>query len=1043
MKSKSLPILVALAMAALLLGLTSLAVAASLQPNQQDRAAATDPAGVAPQELPAGTGSPGVYGARDWRVIDPDSYPAVGGQDTFTWAELQPTEATYDWSRLDSFIATQVAKGKKAAIAISTFSGHIEGGLAALPDWLETNYPSTLISCATPAGWKVPKYWNSAYLTKYGAFVNALAAHVGPNANVSYVQIGVGLYGETQPSDDMDNGCITAAMDAEFSYTTDAQRSAKWVQTVNAITDKYGTAFSGKPQKLFLVYTPSFLLQCERRDVTLYAAGKYGVGLFAGGIYPDTVQVLSEPPGGMGCNKWDPIIYWSQSPTATIPVAIESYNYMLPDFQAFYWGVLGALDKHTDYLSLESDLFFANGDVNQPKSTNLAMMRWANGYLGKAPATAPNAWIALRDTTPSHNGHGCNKYYFYPEFGDYTYWLYRDDTAADGRTVTRTNTMTFTIGDGACGTVGQVVNDPQYDPALAGKGHEGWVTRRTDQAGGSPYMYFRLDDAFVSGQGITTAMQITVTYFDKGNDSWYLEYKTSGGADRSLAVNKTNTNTWLRAVFTPSDMAPNGLFANGNDFRLYSGGDGDEYVHMIQVGKLRTGEPTPTPTRTATPTPQTLVFQQGVSPSPAYSGARDTFISNYGSEQNQNYGDDGVLRLRNSDYKAGLLKFDISSISGYATVLSATLSVHVDQQGNANSLPVSLYKMRRNWADMQATWNQAASGAPWGQPGANDPSTDHDPAAFASATLGEANVWIDVDVTGLVQQWVQNPGANYGVALKTGDAGQVEKALRSSDYFASPIFRPKLTVEFRVPTGNTPTPTRTSTPGPTFTPTRTPTRTATPPPAPVQLVFQNGVGPFTTYDGVRDTYISNYNPGDQTVNYGLSPTLRLRSGDLESALIRWDISSVPAGANIVSAAISVHVDYRSNETSVPVSMYRMLRPWEEMQATWIKATNAANWATAGANGSADRSLTATAAATFSEANVWYNFDATNLVRQWVTNPADNKGVIFKAGSSGAQVEYALRSSQYFAAPSYRPKLTINCFGCQGYRLSLPVILSKR
>jgi len=69
---------------------------------------------------------------------------------------------------------------------------------------------------------------------------------------------------------------------------------------------------------------------------------------------------------------------------------------------------------------------------------------------------------------------------------------------------------------------------------------------------------------------------------------------------------------------------------------------------------------------------------------------------------------------------------------------------------------------------------------------------------------------------------------------------------------------------------------------------------------------------------------------------------------------------------------------------------------------------------------------------------------TDLVRQWVTNASNNKGVILKAGS-GPSVAYGLRSSEYFANPNYRPKLTIRCYGCQPqgtYRIMLPVILNN-
>jgi len=992
-----------------------------------------------PEKLAPGTGYPGVYVARDWRVIDPSVYPVVGGHDSFTWSELEPSEGVYNWARLDNFIAAQAALGKKAAFGITTYNGRIEGGLQ-VPGWFSSSYPGALITCSD--SWQIPRYWHNDYLTKYGNFVTALANHIGSDSRLAYIQVGIGLYGEIQPSDDSDDLCVKNAMDADFGFTNDTQRSDKWTATVKSIIDKWGTAFSGKSQRLFVVYTPRFISICEKRDITTYAAETYGMGLFAGGVYADQTTVFSNPPGGEGCQKWDPIVKWNGITTRTIPVALETYRYMLPDYQTFYWGVLSVLNKHADYFSLESDLLYS-GNPSNPVSENFDMIRFANDYLGKTAATAPNAWVALRETSPATNGFGCNRpNVYFPQFGDYDYWLYRDDTVTGGRTITVSNIATYTIQDAFCGTVGSVQANPQYDPLLAGKGPQGWMTRRTDHASGNDYMYFRADDSFIAGQGITSAVVITVTYFDHGSDNWSLQYKTVGGSEQTRTVTKTNTDQWKTASFIVMDMAFDGQYANGNDFRIYNGGSGDEYIHMVALGKYRPAGPTPTPTltrtptATATPTPITVVFQKGISPSPSYNGVSDTYISNYG-DPDANYGISPTLSLRNSDYKASLLRFDVSSIPPTANVLSATLSVHAWNSTNANPLDVSVFRLLRSWSETAATWNQAAVGSPWAVPGANGIGSDRDDYAISTVTMSQYGVWYNFDVTDFARWWVQNPGQNFGLVLKAIDGSQVEYELWSSDYEFAPQVRPKLTIvystSFAGPTA-TATPTRTHTPAPTSTPTRTPT--------PLTIVFQNGVGPVASYNGVVDTFISNF--ADTTTNYGDAQAIELRTNDIRAALLRFDLSSLPAGANILSATMSVHVDYRTNDFSLPVNLYSMFRPWDEMQATWISATNSVAWAVPGANGGSDRSTTATASATMSNIYTWYDFDVTDLVRQWVTNASNNKGVILKAGS-GPSVAYGLRSSEYFANPNYRPKLTIRCYGCQPqgtYRIMLPVILNN-
>ena len=1032
MKRRIILIIAALAAVAVLAVATAVAFADVMPAGQ---AGAPDTTASADQgELTAWGPFPGIYAARDWRKIDPSVYPVVGGHETFTWKEIEGTEGEYYWTRLDNFIADQAALGKKAAIGITTYNGRIEGGLA-VPAWFETSYPGSLISCSMT---KIPRYWDSTYRTKYGNFVQAIANHLGNNPNVAYVQIGVGLYGETQPSDDADDACIKAAMDAAGR----SDYSTFWVQTAKQIIDRWASAFGGH-QKLFLVYTPSFVNVCEKQELTYYAANTYGIGLFAGGFYADTMTVFSATPGGTGCQKWDPILYWN-STGQSIPIAMESYRYMLPTFDEFYWGMLGALNKHPDYLSLESDLFFSDQYAGNPILPNLDVMRFANLYLGKTAASAPNAWVALRETSPATNGHGCNRNYFWPQYGDFDYWLYHDATIAGGRTITVSTVPTFTIQDEACGTVGAVVANPQYDSKLAGKGAEGWMTRRTDHASGSDYMYFRVDDAFVTAQGLAATAVVTVTYFDAGTDNWQIQWRTAAGADQALPLTKTNSNTWKKATFTLNNISFAGKYDNGNDFRIYNGGSGDEYIHMVMVGKPAGGGPTATPTRTPTntvtptPGPVTVTFQKGVSPSAAYTGVTDSFISRFGeADPETNYGISPTLSLRNNDYKAGLLRFDVSSVPASASILSATLSVHVYGSTNLNPLDVQAYRMLRAWSETGVTWNRASAGTPWAAAGANGIGADRDDLVLDSVTMSASGAWYDFDIADLVRLWVSTPGQNFGVALKTIGNGQVEYELWSSDYEFAPIVRPKLTITYV--TGDTgPTPTRTPTRTATISPT--PTRTETP--GPQTITFQRGVAPVSGFAGVYDTFISNF--GDTTTNYGISPTLELRANDTRAALLRFDISSLPPTANIVNAELSVHVDYKTNDFTMPVNLYRVVRPWNEMEATWLNATNSTLWGLAGANSGSDRITTAAASVVMASANQWYQFDVTNLVRTWVTNAADNKGVILKAGT-GNNVAYSLRSSEYFSAPTFRPKLTIQCYNCQTvspYRIMLPVIINS-
>jgi len=642
----------------------------------------------APARLPGNSNNTaGIYIARDNRNLDPSVYPVVGGHNTFTWEQIEGAPGTYDWSPIDGFIAAEDARGKKAAFGISTYNGRIVGGIA-VPQWLISSYPNATYAgdsgsptklttpvCTPHATWRIPRYWNGDYKARYQSFVTALANRYKNDPRVAWVQIGVGLYGETQPNDSdgvfknglyyYDDACTKAAMAADGR--TDYQQF--WVETVQAMVDIWAAAW-GNSKPVFLVYTPTFIHPNERVEETRYAAAKYGIGLFAGGVYADQTDVFSVPPGGnpfgTGNKKWDPIVVWNASPTATIPIAFESYLYMLPDLDNFYWGILNALDKHPDFINLENDLFMNNGDPSQPRSENFDQMMFANRYLGKTITTTPSVWVALREYDESHTVFGCTNPFIYPQWGNYNFWLYQDNTAPGGATITATTTYTYTDSGICTGGAPTVKVNPRYDPLLVGHGPQGWTTRRTNGAAGQNYMYFSADQRFKTAQGITTSVAITVTYFDHITgtvDTWSLEYLNPSGITQTRTITKTNTNTWKTTTFYLTDFSFSRGFSN-NDFRIYNGGDGDEYIHMVEIAKWTpyTGPTfTPTPTRTITPTPTSTpmvaTFQQGFG---GYIGAVDTTLSSY--EPTANFASDPVLRLRSNDAKAAALRFALTGI---------------------------------------------------------------------------------------------------------------------------------------------------------------------------------------------------------------------------------------------------------------------------------------------------------------------------------------------------------------------------------------------
>ncbi|HSN77294.1 MAG TPA: hypothetical protein VL334_19660, partial [Anaerolineae bacterium] len=212
-----------------------------------------------------------------------------------------------------------------------------------------------------------------------------------------------------------------------------------------------------------------------------------------------------------------------------------------PTTAALLWSLLNGLNKHPAYLLLG----------RQPLATSDPIGQWAlqlaARYAGVSIDTTPGVWVALRETQSS----------WYPQRGNFDFWLRQVDSAPGGRTVPQWN----------------VTSQPW-----------GRFTRRTDAATGNPDVFFAVDDAYLfdnTAQPVT----ITVVYLDAGFDTWELQYDAlDDNAKSAGVVAKTNSNQWREAVFTLSDARFSNRL-NGYDFRIRSRGDGDEYVSFVEVVK--------------------------------------------------------------------------------------------------------------------------------------------------------------------------------------------------------------------------------------------------------------------------------------------------------------------------------------------------------------------------------------------------------------------------------------------------------------------------
>ncbi|MBM4431888.1 MAG: DNRLRE domain-containing protein, partial [Chloroflexi bacterium] len=162
-------------------------------------------------------------------------------------------------------------------------------------------------------------------------------------------------------------------------------------------------------------------------------------------------------------------------------------------------------------------------------------------------------------------------------------------------------------------------------------------------------------------------------------------------------------------------------------------------------------------------TQYTVVFQEGLND---YSGAEDTGI--YAFEPDRNLSGQADMRVGDKQRRAIVVKFNLAPIPSTASIVSATLEVYASGWSGV-SVPISVYYITRTNAISELTWNRASASQSWGLPGCEDPVTDRRATPEVGTVIASINRWYTVDVSSVVQGWVNGSLANNGLLLR-GDS---------------------------------------------------------------------------------------------------------------------------------------------------------------------------------------------------------------------------------------------------------------------------------
>jgi hypothetical protein len=208
---------------------------------------------------------------------------------------------------------------------------------------------------------------------------------------------------------------------------------------------------------------------------------------------------------------------------------------------------------------------------------------------------------------------------------------------------------------------------------------------------------------------------------------------------------------------------------------------------------------------------------------------------------------------------------------------------------------------------------------------------------------------------------------------------------------------------------------------------------ATPAAGRATLTLQPGVteGKATYVAADRTSPVGCYDDN----NYGVATILRLgtaTNGVVHRPLLSFDLRDIPAGAAISAATLTL--TSKTSVPSVPVSLHRLTRGWQEGRAdypgacngsgaSWKEALGGVRWTAAGGDvDAADVSTTTTAHA----AGGSDSFNVLAMVQKWANGTAPNHGLLLRLGDESIPTadRYFDYHSDDSAYPTLRPKLVV-------------------
>lgn len=194
----------------------------------------------------------------------------------------------------------------------------------------------------------------------------------------------------------------------------------------------------------------------------------------------------------------------------------------------------------------------------------------------------------------------------------------------------------------------------------------------------------------------------------------------------------------------------------------------------------------------------TKILQNGlIVDGDVYSGTDDASIGTRKSHSN------GLALEYWYSFQRGLIRFDLKPIPPGA-INSAILSLYIESYPglhndlkNQGKIEIKLYKISQSqWDSNTVSWDKLNIIDNWQNPGG-----DFEPNPISSAIIDTVdsfqNLWLNFDVTSLIQEYVNNKTElNPGILIMASTRIYPILSFVSSDYGTEPSLRPKLTITY-------------------------------------------------------------------------------------------------------------------------------------------------------------------------------------------------------------------------------------------------------